>query len=279
MGASPVLVIDNANGVDLHMTMLDSILTERAVQLRILSRSENVEVYPRSLIAATGNGLTVRSDLATRCIPIQLDARVENAGMRHFAFDPVERAGRERADVLGWALTIIRWGRQNEAALPQGKPMGGFEEWTRWVRDPLLALGCPDLVDRVLDAQRQDTSRNADADFCEMFHEYHGTGAVELKNVNVNLLTRLGKNGEPLTKQQIAKLFRKKAGTRAGGWLFERTGSIDGNRNGSFRYRVSREDGLYPDRGGSGFPPLEGEAETATPPAQIGVEHPKLNLF
>lgn len=83
----------------------------------------------------------------------------------------------------------------------------------------------------------------------------------------------LKRRGAPLTKQQIAKLFRKKAGTRAGGWLFERTDGIDGNRNGCFKDRVSREDGLYPDRGGSGFPPLEGEAEAATPPA---ADHPKL---
>jgi hypothetical protein len=217
----------------------------------------------------------VRSDLATRCIPIQLDARIEDAGMREFAFDPIERAKRERAEVLGLVMTIIRWGRQNEAVMPVGKPMGGFEDWTRWVRDPLLALGCPDLVDRVLEARRQDTNRNADADFCEMFHEYHGTDAVELKGVNDNLLTRLGKNGEALTKQQLAQRLRKKAGTRAGGWLFERIGEIGGNRNGSLKYRVTREDGLYPDQGGSGFPPLDNEAEAAKPPVAAKTGPPR----
>src|SRR5262249_47446608 len=72
MGAPPILVIDNANGVDLHMTALDTALTERPAKLRILGRSESVELYPRSLIGATGNGLTIRSDLATRSIPIHL---------------------------------------------------------------------------------------------------------------------------------------------------------------------------------------------------------------
>jgi hypothetical protein len=272
MTAPPVLMLDNANGVDLHMPMLDSILTERSVRIRVLTRSENVEVYPRSLITATGNGLTVRSDMAVRCIPIQLDARVEEAGVRKFAFKPEERAQRERAEVLGWALTVIRWGRQNEAVMSTGKPMGGFEEWTRWVRDPLLTLGCPDLVERVLENRRQDTSRNADADFCEMFYEYHGTAAVEVKGVNVNLLTRLGKDGVPLTKQQLTQRLRKKVGTRAGGWLFERIGEIDSNRHGSLKYRVTREDGLYPDRAGSAFPSVDAEAEAARAKPTPGVD-------
>jgi hypothetical protein len=34
--------------------------------------------------------------------------------------------------------------------LARGKPLGGFEKWSQWARDPLLALGCQDPVERII---------------------------------------------------------------------------------------------------------------------------------
>jgi hypothetical protein len=57
----------------------------------------------------------------------------------------------------GAALTIWRWGRQRtvESALP----LGSFEDWAESCRDPLLALGCCDPIERTERVNADDPSR------------------------------------------------------------------------------------------------------------------------
>jgi hypothetical protein len=54
-----------------------------------------------------------------------------------------------RTELLAALLTIWRWGRITQGIVP-GRTLGSFEQWGRWVRDPLLALGCKDPADRVI---------------------------------------------------------------------------------------------------------------------------------
>jgi hypothetical protein len=248
LAAPPVLLMDEANNCDVHLPLLHNLLTEKGSSARILGKSESVNLHARTLLAAAGNGLTIRADLATRCVPLHMDARTEYAGDRKFDFDPVERAQKMRAEVLAWALTILRWGRQNADVMSSGRAMGGFEAWASWIRDPLLALGCPDLVERVIEAQKQDSSRNAEAEFMTTWYLAHGTDAVETRDVHASVAANLGNDGKPATKQQVAQRLRRRAGTRAGGWSFERAAGLDSNRNGTVKYCVTREDGQYPAR-------------------------------
>lgn len=44
-------------------------------------------------------------------------------------------------------------------ALPAGRAWGSFTDWARWCRDPLLALGCADPVQRVADAKAKAPRR------------------------------------------------------------------------------------------------------------------------
>ena len=60
-------------------------------------------------------------------------------------------------------LTIWRWGRITKN-ITLGLPLGSFEQWTSWVRDPLLALGCKDPVARVSEAKERDGRRQTLAD-------------------------------------------------------------------------------------------------------------------
>jgi hypothetical protein len=47
-----------------------------------------------------------------------------------------EEPGR-RAGLISDAVTIWRWGRQNRGALTPGRPLGSYEIWCQWARDPL----------------------------------------------------------------------------------------------------------------------------------------------
>jgi hypothetical protein len=106
-----------------------------------------VDVNSAAFIAVTGNGVTVSEDLARRFLVTVIDAGCEEPEARPFPPGFLEQIKRRRVDLLTAALTIWRWGRQNEATLSRGRPLGSFEDWAAWVRDPLLTLGCCDPVD------------------------------------------------------------------------------------------------------------------------------------
>jgi hypothetical protein len=113
----------------------------------MLGKSHMVPINASALTVMTGNGLSVSEDLARRFIMIELDARSEDPEAREFDIDVRAEALRRRPELLTALLTIWRWGVLEED-LPAGKALGGFAQWCRWVRDPLLAL-MPRSVERV----------------------------------------------------------------------------------------------------------------------------------
>ena len=115
-----------------------------------------------AFIAVTGNGLTVTEDLARRFISCELDARCEDPESRPFTSGFLKDIERQRAELLAAVLTIWRWGRQNAVRLTRGKPLGSYEMWAEWCRDPLLTLGCRDPVERIKSLKANDPRRQAD---------------------------------------------------------------------------------------------------------------------
>ena len=89
---------------------------------------------------------------------MELDAKTEDPETRRFKSNLRQEVLAKRRELLGAVLTIWRWGRRTKS-LPSGKPLGSFERWTRWVRDPLLALGCQDVVEQVNRAKARDPER------------------------------------------------------------------------------------------------------------------------
>src|SRR5579859_5489001 len=146
--ARPVLFVDNANGITLRSDLLASVLTERPVRVRLLGRTRMVPLNSTAFLAVTGNALTVTEDLARRFIVCELDARCEDPESRPFSGGFLDDIESRRTELLTSVLIIWRWGRQNANSLVRGKSLGGFETWARWCRDPLLALGSRDPVER-----------------------------------------------------------------------------------------------------------------------------------
>ena len=162
MEAQPALFLDNANGLALRSDTLASVLTERPARVRVLGRSLMVLLNSTAFIAVTGNGLTVTEDLARRFISCELDARCEDPESRPFTSGFLKDIERQRAELLAAVLTIWRWGRQNAVRLTRGKPLGSYEMWAEWCRDPLLTLGCRDPVERIELLKANDPRRQAD---------------------------------------------------------------------------------------------------------------------
>jgi hypothetical protein len=218
--AQPTLFLDNANGLALRSDCLASALTERPARVRLLGQTRMVRLNSTAFVAITGNGLTVSEDLARRFLCCELDARCEEPESRSFAPGFLGRIAVARAELLTAALTIWRWGRQNSVMLSRGKPLGSYELWAEWCRDPLLALGCQDPVQRIETLKARDSQRQHIAELFGTWWEHHQDSVVKAND----LAPPVKAIADPQAKgrQFLAGYVGKLAGTHAAGWVLVR---------------------------------------------------------
>ena len=213
--AAPILFLDNVNGTLLRSDTLASVLTERPARVRPLGRTQMVALNSTAFIALTGNGLSVTEDLARRFIACELDARCEYPEQRKFASGWLDEIKRRRAELLAAALTVWRWGRQNAADLGHGRPLGSFEQWSEWCRDPLLALGCRDPIDRIDEIKSDDPYRRQIVELFEAWDVHHGPRPVKAAALGAG--ARLARSTE--TRSPVYRGTSHATHRHARGWL------------------------------------------------------------
>jgi hypothetical protein len=220
MQAQPAVFLDNANGVALRSDTLASVLTERPACVRIMGESRMVQLNSTAFVAVTGNGLTLSEDLARRFVVCELDARCEDPESRPFASGFLDQLEARRAELLAGALTIWRWGRQNAAALVAGKPLGSFETWSEWCRDPLLTLGCRDPVERIDTLKARDPKRLHVVEVFTAWWKDHGDQHVKVSELSESVRSLLDPQNRG--RQFLASAVNGLAGTNSGGFVLSR---------------------------------------------------------
>jgi hypothetical protein len=143
--------------------MLCQALTQDEVDVRLLGHSLNIKTATIATIFANGNNLVIEGDLTGRSLLCSLDAKVERPELRNFNVDVVETAHARRGELVVCALTVLRaW----QVARKNGErvnidPFGGFEDWSRRVREALIWLDEADPYDTVDKARGNDPAREA----------------------------------------------------------------------------------------------------------------------
>ncbi|MDO8313909.1 MAG: hypothetical protein Q7T00_01505 [Rugosibacter sp.] len=144
MAGDAVISVDNIER-PLKGDLLCQVATQQFVRLRPLGGSGMLNVPTHALLIATGNNLAVIGDLKRRVLMIRLDAQTERPEQRTFNRDHLAEITARRGEIITDALTICG------AYLAAGEPridglhgFGGFEQWDRMVRRPLVWLGLPD---------------------------------------------------------------------------------------------------------------------------------------
>jgi hypothetical protein len=173
--------------------------------------------WPRS------NALRPSRDLLRRFICWWLDARVEHPALRRFPLadeDFLADIRRQRPELLGEALTIWRWGRQNALHPAPGIPLGSYSTWSEWCRDPLLALGCADPVERIGELAASDPEREEISELFEVWSYRHGETPTYRKNLHSEVLRIV--DPDKRGRQRVTAYLDSLAGTRHAGHLFER---------------------------------------------------------
>jgi hypothetical protein len=182
-----------------------------------------VPLNASAFVILTGNGLNVSEDLARRFLAVDFDARTEEPELRPFATDIRLEVTQRRVELLAALLTIWRWGRIATNIRP-GMPLGSFAQWCRWVRDPLLALGCQDPVERVSEAKQRDARRQAVADLFAIWWDKHRDHPVALRQLHDEVRQALDPQGHG--RQYVSSQAQKLAGTRMAGFVFTRQASV-----------------------------------------------------
>jgi hypothetical protein len=250
--AAPAVFLDNVNGAVLRSETLASVMTERPARVRELGKSRMVTLNSTAFVAITGNGLRVSLDLVRRFLLCELDAGCEDPETRDFAPGFLEIIEARRAELLSAALTIWRYGRQHGYELKKGRPLGSFEDWCAWVRDPLLTLGCRDPVERVEVVKARDPNRQQIAELFRTWNECHGEAPVKA----AGLAERVRRHIDPQDRgrQYVASRLGSLAGTRAAGFVL--TGQEAVGEWGATTYALRRaapESDDVASRGGNGI--------------------------
>jgi len=235
--AQPGLFLDNANGTALRSDTLASVLTERPARVRLLGQTRMVSLNSTAFVAVTGNGLTVTEDLARRFISCELDAGCEDPESRPFLAGFLQNMTRRRCELLGAVLTIWTYGRHHAAELDRGKPLGSFETWAEWCRDPLLALGCRDPVERIELLKSKDPQRQRVAELFTTWWACHHSNPIAVNDLAQPVKAVV--DPQMRGRQYLAVAIGRLAGTRAAGFVLSRQPSA--GRWTAATYALKRE--------------------------------------
>jgi hypothetical protein len=216
---SPVLFLDNLNELTFKSDLLASAITERPARVRLLGQSQMVPLNSSAFVVLTGNGITLSEDLVRRFVVVELDPRTEDPESRPFQNDLRAEVTGKRKELLAALLTIWCWGRQSSDIRP-GRPLGSFGQWCRWVRDPLLALGCQDPAARVNETKARDGHRQVIAEVFTSWWQHHQNKPIPASKLHSEILQLLDPQGRG--RQYVAARLERLRGTRLSGLVLTR---------------------------------------------------------
>lgn len=183
LAGDAVISVDNIER-PLKGDLLCQVATQQFVRLRPLGGSGMLNVPTHSLIVATGNNLAIVGDLKRRVLMIRLDAKTERPEHRAFDRDHLATITADRGKIISLCLTIIA------AYLAAGAPkiaglhgFGGFEQWDRMVRRPLVWLDLPDPLLTSEELREQDPDLEAMRLLYTAWHQEFNDRAVTASEV------------------------------------------------------------------------------------------------
>jgi hypothetical protein len=154
----PIIILDNVTEPFGNATW-DALFTSRYTMARVLGSSNTPRLPNNVFWCITGNNALPRGDTIRRTVTARMDALVEHPELRTFRRDVLQDTIRDRRELLGAVLTIIR------AWFAAGKPRGivpafvSYDDWAQTVGGILTFIG----VDGFL-ANRETMRTTADTD-------------------------------------------------------------------------------------------------------------------
>ncbi len=231
--------IDNINR-EINGPLLNQMITQERVAPRRLGKSEIVEVTCSAFMLANGNNLQVPADMARRVVLCSLDAKSERPELREFYAAPLEMVRQDRMAYVAAALTIVR--AYISAGLPgKPKPVGGFSQWSDWVRGALMWLDEADPASTMDMVRELDPARQRMTAIMQQWNEVIGCRPVTARQIidaaiaqpggefREALLTVAGDRGA-ISGMGLGRWLGEHRGRLDAGLSFERGKQVRGNQ-------------------------------------------------
>lgn len=143
LAGDPVICYDNVER-PFGGAAICQALTQQQICDRLLGVSRMATVPTAATFLATGNNLIFEADITSRVVPCDLDPRTEHPEERVFDVDLYDHIPAHRGEIVRAGLTILRAYHLAERPAQDLPNWGGFEEWSGWVRSPIVWLGMED---------------------------------------------------------------------------------------------------------------------------------------
>jgi hypothetical protein len=248
LASDACIAIDNCEA-PLSGALLCQALTQGELNIRLLGYSRNIGTAMNASIFATGNNLVIAGDLTRRCLLGALDAGVERPELRNFNIDVIGEAHAKRGELVVAALTILRaWHIARTAGERVNTvPYGGFADWSRRVREPLIWLGEADPCDTVGKVRENDPMRDDLATVLLQWKEHlrvnaaHTVQQVIERAINTPtfytalLNVAASKTGGVVSNERLGRWLKRVEGKIINGLRLIRTGVQHGYQTWSLR--------------------------------------------
>lgn len=275
-----VACIDNIDR-PLGGAALCSALTQTRFKDRLLGHSKTAIVSTAVTFLATGNNLVLVGDLTTRAVPCDLDAKCERPEERAFEVNLYKDVPAHRGELIVAALTILRAYWIADRPKQDLSVFGRFEDWSQWVRSPIVWLGRADPCGGRARLAQADPVREILIAVLTRWHSLFGekvqtvAEVVQRATVSVNgpedeanlyeaLVTAApSKTADQIDKRKLGRWLHDHLNRVEGGLRIERAGS----RQNTALWRVVRVTGTTslqespPSLGASPFMPSGSEED------------------
>jgi hypothetical protein len=226
-----VIEFDNLTTDLLSHDSLCSALTAEHYRSRTLGFSEMKTVGTRALFLSSGNNVGPVGDMSRRCITINLDAACEMPAIRTFRKPGLlEEVRGNRSLYVSAALTVINAWINAGTPTTASTPLGGFEQWSHWCREPLLWLGKPDPAASVFTAMADDPERELVGRLLEAVQGHFGAAPVMVRDMvkRANDVTNPGARDLLELLQEITGDRHSPNVKKLGHWIKRHAGQVVG---------------------------------------------------
>jgi len=222
LSGKTVFFLDNVTR-ELSSSTLANSLTSPYLTDRILGKSMEISVPNRMVWVITANNISMSGEIARRTIRARIDPNTDRPWLREgFRIPNLETwILSNRGRLIGAALTIIR--RWVADGMPpfQGKPLGGFERWSRMVGGILECAGIKGFLGNLDELYETVDNENAIwREFVDAWWKEYGDEPIGTRDLfplaeKIDGLD-LGTGSEKSQKVTFGKLLQKKRNTVVG---------------------------------------------------------------
>lgn len=180
----PVILFDDMQTDGKPFGAINKALTSQTTTERRLGTSGTATARTNALFLGTGNNKSPIKDMRRRVVTIRLAPKCVQ---RNFVRKPHKQIAKHRAVYIGFALTIIQAFLLHNKRDDTLTPVGSYDEWSRFCREPLIWLGDPDPASSLIKQVRDNTDNEALGVFLKLWRDLYGDESMMVREVMADI--------------------------------------------------------------------------------------------